>query len=245
MDRQAILEGYGALGRRPPTMASLRLIHSLRPLSTAEQISDQIAEGIVRGETPEGVWLRESTVAERFKVSRGPVREAFRLLESDGILTLHANRGAQVRQLSRDELWQVAFISNQLAEPAHMVAVERMDASERGALLAAAMRISDKVGTYSAFDLAIEIVILGLVTDRLGIGVKLENLTRQVFRPTLRYTVLGLREDEDRKDAALRLVEYGKAMLSGDARLSASLWLSAVGSVHRRAIKRHYESLAN
>lgn len=243
MVEQAILDGYEALGRRPPTMASLRLTNHDRPLSIAEQIADRISDRIVLGETSEGTWLRENAIAEQFQVSRGPVREAFRLLENDGVLAIHANRGAQVSQLSKDELWQVAFISNAMAEPALRVVVEKMDAPARRAFMDAVKRIAAKAKVYSGFELAVDIATLGLWTDRLGVGVKVENVSRALFRQTLRYMVLGLRDREDRVEAGNSLLQYGRAMHDGDPVAGAKLWLSLMGTINRRAIKRHDEEL--
>lgn len=234
----AILQGYEALGRRAPTLAALRLDHHNRPLSIAEQISDRISERIIRGEIGAGTWLREQAIAEQFQVSRGPVREAFRLLENDGVLAIHANRGAQVSELSRDELWQVGYISNALAEPTQRVAAERMDDAARKAFMAAARRIAAKAKVYSDFELAVDIATLGLWTDRLGVGTKVENLSRALFRQTLRYQVLGLREKADRLEAADALLNYARALVEGDATKAAKLIMTFMGRINRRALDR-------
>ena len=49
----------------------------------------------------------ETTLAAEFGVSRGPVRDALRLLEKDGLVTILARRGAQVTKLSIQEVREI------------------------------------------------------------------------------------------------------------------------------------------
>ena len=62
-----------------------------------EQVTDQIRDDVVSGKFPAGQALRESELAERFGVSRGPVRDAFLQLSQEGFLAYQANRGVTVR----------------------------------------------------------------------------------------------------------------------------------------------------
>jgi DNA-binding GntR family transcriptional regulator len=63
-----------------------------------EQVTDQIRDDVVAGNFPTGKPLRESELAERFGVSRGPIRDAFLQLSQEGFLAYQANRGVTVRQ---------------------------------------------------------------------------------------------------------------------------------------------------
>src|SRR5210317_954209 len=63
-----------------------------------EQVTDQIRDDVVSGKFPAGQALRESELAERFGVSRGPIRDAFLQLSQEGFLAYQANRGVTVRQ---------------------------------------------------------------------------------------------------------------------------------------------------
>ncbi len=59
-----------------------------------EQLSDALVELIVRGIFKPGDRLHETALAKRFSVSRGPVREALRVLEHEGLVTMQPRRGA-------------------------------------------------------------------------------------------------------------------------------------------------------
>ena len=76
-------------------------------LSLPEQIAAQLAARITAGTYVPGQRIMEQAVAAEFGVSRGPVREALRLLEKDGLVTILARRGAQVTKLSIPEVREI------------------------------------------------------------------------------------------------------------------------------------------
>ena len=67
-------------------------------------IAEQLRELIIEGELAPGSRLNERKLCDRMGVSRTPLREAFRLLESDGLVELHPNRGAHVVSLSENDI---------------------------------------------------------------------------------------------------------------------------------------------
>lgn len=62
----------------------------------AERLADEIAGSVLSGEFPPGLRLDEYMLAERFGVSRTPVREALRRLASTGLIDVKPRRGATV-----------------------------------------------------------------------------------------------------------------------------------------------------
>ena len=63
-----------------------------------EQIAARLRQDILSGQLKAGDPLREVDLSERFGVSRGPVREAFRQLTQQGLLVLEPNKGVRVAQ---------------------------------------------------------------------------------------------------------------------------------------------------
>lgn len=63
-------------------------------------IGDRLREMIIEGALAPGTRLNERALCDRLGVSRTPLREAFRLLASDGLVEMQPNRGAQVVALS-------------------------------------------------------------------------------------------------------------------------------------------------
>ena len=87
---------------KPPTAG---LAYSL-----PEQIAERIAEGIIDESYPPGSRLKEVELAKAFGVSRAPVREALRILETQKLVRLTPQKGALVTQLSTDELTELFAI---------------------------------------------------------------------------------------------------------------------------------------
>jgi DNA-binding GntR family transcriptional regulator len=61
-----------------------------------KQVADHLRRDVLSGELPSGERLREVELAERFGVSRGPVRDALLQLAQEGWLTLEPHCGAKV-----------------------------------------------------------------------------------------------------------------------------------------------------
>jgi DNA-binding GntR family transcriptional regulator len=70
----------------------------------APVIRDHLRSEILKGHLHPGSDINQAHVAAEFGVSRGPVREAFRLLERDGLIDARVNHRARVTGLSLDEL---------------------------------------------------------------------------------------------------------------------------------------------
>ena len=68
------------------------------------QIAERIGGGIVDETFPPGERLKEVALAATFRVSRATIREALRILENRGLVSILPQRGAHVTQLSRKEL---------------------------------------------------------------------------------------------------------------------------------------------
>ena len=81
---------------------------SAKSATIASVISRALAERIVSGEIEPGTKLRQEHVAEEFGASHVPVREAFRRLESQGLVTSEPRRGVRVAGFSLDEVKEVA-----------------------------------------------------------------------------------------------------------------------------------------
>ena len=79
----------------------------LQSNSLTTVVQQEIERAILQGEYAPGSKLIEATLAETMGVSRGPVREAFRMLEEAGLVRNEKNRGVFVRDIPIDEAVEI------------------------------------------------------------------------------------------------------------------------------------------
>lgn len=84
-------------------------------ISSADRVVNHITAGVLAGRYVPGQRLVEADLTRALRVSRGPVREAFRRLDALGILSRTMHRGACIRNLTRAEATDL------------MVAIEAID----------------------------------------------------------------------------------------------------------------------
>ena len=107
----------GAAGAAPT-------IALLQSSSLATAVQSELERMILSGELAPGAKLTEMTLATRLGVSRGPLREAFRMLEEAGLVRTEKNRGVFVRDIPIDEAVEIfdlravmdELVGRQLAE---------------------------------------------------------------------------------------------------------------------------------
>ena len=80
---------------------------SLAPTSMRTRASDVLRAAIVSGQLVPGDRLRETDLAERFGISRAPVREALRELEHEGLVVSLPYRATEVVGISQEEITEV------------------------------------------------------------------------------------------------------------------------------------------
>jgi DNA-binding GntR family transcriptional regulator len=86
----------------PDPARTLRPIDTGRPL--AEDAADRIREQVLMGGYRQGQHLVEATIADQLQISRGPVREAFKMLRAEGLLTEQPRRGTFVVSLTPQDV---------------------------------------------------------------------------------------------------------------------------------------------
>jgi DNA-binding GntR family transcriptional regulator len=103
-----------SLGRRSPALhlqeqvwlcyQFAMKISALQGTTRADRLADAIAASVLSGEFRPGLRLDEKSLAERYAVSRTPVREALRQLASTGLIDIKPRRGATVVRTTSAQL---------------------------------------------------------------------------------------------------------------------------------------------
>lgn len=96
-----------------------------RPFSTPalyEQVAERLRARIYAHELSPGAWIDEQSIADEFGISRTPMREALKVLASEGLVILKPRRGCYVAEMSErdiDEIFPVlALLEGRVAEEA-------------------------------------------------------------------------------------------------------------------------------
>ena len=78
--------------------------------TTVNKIAKYLREEITYARLKSGQHLKESEISKEFNVSRVPVREAFRILQSKGYIDVIPNRGSFVKIITRDHILEMALL---------------------------------------------------------------------------------------------------------------------------------------
>jgi DNA-binding GntR family transcriptional regulator len=82
-------------------------LRMVRTKSLSEQVADSIVEGIATGSLEPGQRIGEAALADQLQVSRVPVREALKILETQGIVVSRPHRGVRVVAFDRGKIAQL------------------------------------------------------------------------------------------------------------------------------------------
>jgi DNA-binding GntR family transcriptional regulator len=96
-------------------------------LTITDYLVQVIGRKILSGELKPGERLHETVIAQEVGVSRGPIREAVRRLQEQGLLTYAPNRGVWVTELSIDDVEALLDIRAALEGIAARRAVPHLD----------------------------------------------------------------------------------------------------------------------
>jgi len=109
----------------------------------AARVHREIEREILSGRLAPGEKLVEEDMADRLRVSRGPVREAFRALEQAGLVRMEKNRGVFVREISLREADEIYEVRAGLDELIGRLVAERLTAGQLAQLRDLLARMED------------------------------------------------------------------------------------------------------
>jgi DNA-binding GntR family transcriptional regulator len=125
-DRTKLLYTKMTISELPPEPAE----HADHATTLPGSVADRLRELIIEGELAAGTRLNERALCERMKVSRTPLREALRLLASEGLVQIQPNRGAQVVELSEQDIRESFEVMSALEALSGELACRRITEAE-------------------------------------------------------------------------------------------------------------------
>lgn len=208
-----------------------------RPQTLPEQIAEQLSSAILAGEYAPGDPIKEQHLALEFQVSRGPIREALRILEKDGVVRIVPNRGAQVTQLSAREVNDIFEVRAALTQLAVSHLCHSQDEKARkkffdgiARIVALAERPQDLDGYVNeSYNLT---GLLASSSSNARLCAMLQSLARQ----TTRYTLLGLRRPERRAASAEIWNQVSEAVQNRDEATASRLVVKLISDSKKAAV---------
>ncbi|HKY94650.1 MAG TPA: GntR family transcriptional regulator [Kiloniellales bacterium] len=97
-----------------------------KPQTVADRIAAILREAIAAGTLAAGTALRQDDLAARFGFSRMPIRDALRLLEAEGIVSIHPTRGAFVAPMDATEIAEIFAVRELLEREALRLALPKL-----------------------------------------------------------------------------------------------------------------------
>jgi len=108
------------------------LEQTIRFLSLTDQVYEYLSDSIIEGRLKPAEKLNENDLCNQFGISRSPLRECFRILESEGLIVIIPRKGAHVRELTRNDIEDVFPIRASLESLAARLAVPNIGDKEIG-----------------------------------------------------------------------------------------------------------------
>ncbi len=76
----------------------------IAPTALYQEVAERLRQRIFAHELTPGTWIDEQKLAEQYGISRTPLREALKVLASEGLVELKPRRGCYVTEISRRDL---------------------------------------------------------------------------------------------------------------------------------------------
>lgn len=210
-------------------------------LTVPEQVAARVGDRIIAGELAPGSRIVEQELAAEFGVSRGPVRDALRILEREGLVTILARRATLVTELSVDELREIFEVRAALIETIARKIAESRNRDYLAILdlgierLAELAQLEKDRGQYAE-----TVYRLSILAARLCGNKRLARMVTALSLQTLRYSKLAL-ASKIRRQRSLRLWKAAHSALKrGDTATYMSLARQRVEESGAEAV-RHLE----
>jgi len=183
-----------------------------------EQVYQVIRHEVVNRVYHEGEQLKEADLAQRFNVSRSPVREALHRLAGDGLLTIIPNRGIFVKEMDEKYIIDVLDLRSLLERraiehsPQHLTEAVKAELRNMRAQMSSLLENTDTdLNRNADLDTAFHNLIMGLNDNTF-----ISEVAAKISALNSMFRNISLRKDERAMESQREHIEIIDAMLSGD-----------------------------
>ena len=198
----------------------------MKPVPLTQQLVDSIREDILSGHYEPHSNLRQDALAEKYGVSRIPVREALLQLEGEGLVSIQPRRGAIVTPLSLLEVDDVFALRLLLEIRLYHASAPKLDAAAIETASEVNQRYRDAIANQQH-------AVLGAINAELHMA-----LYREAPLPTTRQIVAALLQTSQRytriqlRTGAATIPRRTRPTATTDARRQLPRRRSAFGRTH-------------
>ena len=96
-------------------------------LSVVDLVRKNIRNSIITGEFEPGMQLKEEELCKKYGISRPPIREAFKMLEADGLVIRKPRRGVYVSEFNEKDIWEIYTLVAALYRMGAILAIDAMN----------------------------------------------------------------------------------------------------------------------
>ncbi|MDE3133583.1 MAG: GntR family transcriptional regulator [Acidobacteriota bacterium] len=203
-----------------------------------DEVAEELRERIYAGEYPLGTKLRQEQLADDLQISRTPLREALRVLESEGLLHSEPGRGVRVVPADINKVLAAYQLREMVDGLAARLAAQSPDAAARAGLadrlVAQRAALEPWVpGEYTRENVAFHLALIELSgNEYLAAEAPIVRMTSQVFTP------VALVEPPHAKIAVAQHGEIVKAVVAGDGAAAEQLARAHIRSTMERIATR-------
>ena len=216
-------------------------LRTLRETSLPKLVRDDLLDAILQGRLQPGDRINEPDVCQRLQVSRVPVREALRELESSGLVVSRKHAGVFVRQIEAGEVRELYELRSVLdghvgARVAALPAAERKVLAQ--ALQASIARMHEacarqEVPRYYAENLNFHWLILSATGNQTLCATYQSHIQRLHLA-----RLQTLSQDVGMQRSIAEHERIASAIAQGDAALAGQLLTDHVNGAHQRLVHR-------
>ena len=124
---------------------------SLTPRALYQEVAELLRQHIFNRELEPGSWIDELKLAEEYGISRTPLREALKVLATEGLVTMKVRRGAYVTEVSERDLADVYHLLALLESDAAGVVATEATAAQLKELQSLHRELEKSVGQREKF----------------------------------------------------------------------------------------------
>ena len=127
------------------------LPQNLKQRALYEEVAELLRQRIFSRELAPGSWIDELKLAEEYGISRTPLREALKVLATEGLITMKVRRGAYVTEVNEKDLTDVYHLLALLESDAASVAAARATDAQLSSLQALHDQLEKAAGNRERF----------------------------------------------------------------------------------------------